>query len=575
MKTTLDELLQRVNILDVVSQYVKLKKAGKDYAGLCPFHKEKMPSFTVSVEKQMFYCFSCKEGGNAVNFLMKYENMSFQEAQENLAKQYGVEIRKSDGGKRTSSFDALAKLADYYRRGLKNTPAAVQYLGKRGIGEDTIEEFKLGYSERTSGNLKGFLKNSGIPNDIYLSTGIVRMKDGELYDMFRGRIIVPIIDVNKRVIGFGGRTIDKDGFPKYVNSPESSVFSKRTALFGIDKTRKAISEMDEVFIVEGYFDFIALYMYGFKNIVATLGTAVTEGQISKLRNYTENITLMLDGDEAGVKSALRLIGLFAEMDVNGCMVVLPEGDDPDSFVRREGSEGLTKLTAKKKPILDYYFEYYSGQFDMKSLQGKLAFVKTVLPYVQTIGNRVKRGLYVKRLSELTGLDEEHFMPAHERSDRPDYSGTTPSTGKGPGGVIEKRVIGACAANPLLLEFCKGKEVMQYIKNGHVKEILSRMLTYVEEAGQFEVNGFVQKLDDEELRTFVLDSVFDSTFAVAEEAEKVLSDYFRHIEKQHYKEESRKISEKLSEAERNGDEAAIVELMEQKRQVLAYMKNNFL
>ena len=315
MKTTLDELLQRVNILDVVSQYVKLRKAGKDYVGLCPFHKEKNPSFTVSIEKQMFYCFSCREGGNAVNFLMKYENLNFQEALENLARQYGVEIIRKDSGKRSSSFDALSKLAEYYQRSLKNAKIALQYLNERGISNDVIDEFKLGYSDRTSSNLKGFLKNSGIPNDIFLSTGIVRMKDGELYDMFRGRVIIPIVDVNKRIVGFGGRTIEKEGFPKYVNSPESAVFSKRSTLFGIDKTRKYISESNEVFIVEGYFDFIALYMNGFKNIVSTLGTAVTEGQISKLRNYTENITLMLDGDEAGIKSALRLIELFGEMGV--------------------------------------------------------------------------------------------------------------------------------------------------------------------------------------------------------------------------------------------------------------------
>lgn len=351
MKTTLDELLQKANILDVISQYVKLRKAGKDYAGLCPFHKEKTPSFTVSVEKQMFYCFSCREGGNAINFLMKYDNLSFQEALENLARQYGVEIQKRDNGRRTSSFDALSKLTEYYQRSLKNSKIAMQYLKNRGIGDDIIDEFKLGYSDRTSSNLKGFLKLSGVPNDIFLSTGIVRMKNEELYDMFRGRIIIPIFDVNRRIIGFGGRTIEKEGFPKYVNSPESSIFSKRTVLFGIDKTRKEISEKNEVFVVEGYFDFISLYMNGFRNIVSTLGTAVTEGQVSKLRNYTENITLMLDGDEAGIKSSLRLIEMFGEMGVNGNMVVLPEGHDPDSFVRKQGAKGVYEITEKGSPSL--------------------------------------------------------------------------------------------------------------------------------------------------------------------------------------------------------------------------------
>jgi DNA primase len=570
MRTTLDELLQRVNILDVVSQYVKLRKAGKDYAGLCPFHKEKTPSFTVSVEKQMFYCFSCREGGNAVNFLMKYENLSFQEAQENLARQYGMEIIRKDSGKRTGHFDALSKLAEYYQRNLQNSKTALQYLHNRGMTDDVIEEFKLGYSDRTSANLKGFLKNSGIPNDIFLSTGIVRIKDGTLYEMFRGRIIIPIIDVNKKIIGFGGRTIEKEGFPKYVNSPESTVFSKRSSLFGIDKTRKAISESNEVFIVEGYFDFISLYMNGFKNIVSTLGTAVTEGQISKLRNYTENITLMLDGDEAGIKSALRLIELFAEMDVHGNMIVLPEAHDPDSFVRKEGAEAVREAIIKKKPILDYYFDYYITKHSIKTPEDKSSLIKAVMPHVEAIRNSVTRRLYIKRIAELTGVEENHFADPHNGRTAGSPQSLTES-----GGIIERKVINACMTNPRLLEPYKGKEVLSYIKDDNVREILSRLLVHVEEKQNFEAHSFVQTLENDDLRSLVLDAIFDSAEFVDDEPEKVFFDYFKHIEKQFYKEESKKITEKLSEAERRGDEKEIIKLLEQKRQVLTYMKNNFL
>ena len=569
MRTTLDELLQRVNILDVVSQYVKLRKAGKDYAGLCPFHKEKTPSFTVSIEKQMFYCFSCREGGNAVNFLMKYENLSFQEAQENLARQYGMEIIRKDSGKRAGHFDALSKLAEYYQRNLQNSKTALQYLHDRGMTDDVIEEFKLGYSDRASANLKGFLKNSGIPNDIFLSTVIVRIKDGTLYEMFRGRIIIPIIDVNKKVIGFGGRTIEKEGFPKYVNSPESTVFSKRSSLFGIDKTRKSISESNEVFIVEGYFDFISLYMNGFKNIVSTLGTAVTEGQISKLRNYTENITLMLDGDEAGIKSALRLIELFAEMDVHGNMIVLPEAHDPDSFVRKEGAEAVRDAITKKKPILDYYLDYYIRKHSIKTPEDKSSLIKAVMPYVEAVRNSVTRRLYIKRIAELTGVEENHFVDPHNGRTSESQQIIIES-----GGIIERKVINACITNPCLLEPYKGKEVLSYIKNDKVREILSRLLIHIEEKQNFEAHGFVQTLENDDLRSLVLDAIFDSAEFVDDEPEKIFFDYFKHIEKQFYKEESKKITEKLSDAERRGDEKEIVKLLEQKRQVLTYMKNNF-
>jgi DNA primase len=570
MRTTLDELLQRANILDVISQHVKLRKAGKDYAGLCPFHKEKTPSFTVSVEKQMFYCFSCREGGNAVNFLMKYENLSFQEAQETLARQYGMEIIRKDSGKRAGHFDALSKLTEYYQRNLHNSKTALQYLHNRGMTDDVIEEFKLGYSDKTSGNLKGFLKNSGIPNDIFLSTGIVRIKDGALYEMFRGRIIIPIIDVNKKIIGFGGRTIEKEGFPKYVNSPESAVFSKRSSLFGIDKTRKFISESNEVFIVEGYFDFISLYMNGFKNIVSTLGTAVTEGQISKLRNYTENVTLMLDGDEAGIKSALRLIELFSEMDVHGSMIVLPEAHDPDSFVRKEGTKAVHEAITKKKPILDYYFDYYIKKHSIKTPEGKGSLIKAVMPHVEAIRNSVTRRLYIKRISELTGVEENHFADSHNER----MAGSSQSVTES-GGIIERKVINACMNNPRLLEPYKGKEILSYIKNDHVREILSRLLIQIEEKQSFEVHSFVQTLENDDLRSLVLDAVFGSVEFVEDEPEKVFFDYFKHIEKQFFKEESKKITKKLSEAERRGDDKEIIKLLEQKRQVLTYMKNNFL
>jgi DNA primase len=570
MKSTLEELLARINILDVVSQYIKLRKAGKDYVGLCPFHKEKTPSFTVSIEKQIYYCFGCREGGNAINFLMKYENLSFQEALENLAKEYGVEIQRRGDPRRASHFDALARLSEYYFDNLKNARTTLQYLNKRGIDEETIKEFRIGYSDPSGNRLKGFLKNSGIPNDVYLSTGIVRMKDRDLYDMFWGRVVIPIFDVNKKVIGFGGRTLEKDGVPKYINSPESSVFSKRTALFGIDKTRKHIAEQNEVFIVEGYFDFISLYQHGLRNIVATLGTSVTEQQVSKLRNYTNNVTLMLDGDEAGIKSALRLIGMFAEMDLNGAMVLLPEGHDPDSFVRKEGIGAVRDVVRTKRPILDYYFDYHMQKGGIKTLEGKQSLIKAVMPYIEMINDGVKKRLYVKRLSELTGVEEAHF--AH--SDREREGGT--STGEAyPVNIIGKKVVSAFIHNPDLLEFFKGKEVMEYVRDEDIKEILLKMLDSYNETKQLEIKSFIEILEKEKLKELVLSAAFDTADDSDDELERVLLDYFKHLKKQFIREESRKITEQLSEAERRGDEGAIMELLEKKRQVLTVIKNNFL
>jgi DNA primase len=572
MRTNIDQVLDKISILDVVSQYVKLRKAGKDYLGLCPFHKEKTPSFTVSIEKQIYYCFGCHEGGNAVNFMMRYENLGFQEALESLATQYGIKLERTGDPKRPRQHDALAKLAEHYHSCLKSNSSALQYLSDRGLGNDAVDEFMIGFSDRQRYGMRNFLKNAHIPDDVLLGTGILRVKEGEIYDIFRGRVIIPIFDVTKKVIGFGARAMEKDAIPKYINSPESSVFSKRFSLYGIDKAKKHITEKNEVFIVEGYFDLIALYLSGIKNVVSTLGTSITEGQLSKLRNYTDNITLMLDGDEAGVKSALRLIGTLSEMDINGNMIVLPEGHDPDSYVREKGAQALSDLSERKKPILDYFFDYYMGRCRLDKLEGKLAFIRTVMPHVEAIRNGIKKRLYVQRLSQLTGVEEEHFFKnIHEAP-----MGESPKqTRKGPSNIIEKRVIGVLMNDPSLIHTVNRKEVIRYVKDEDIREVLNKMFQCIEEKKQLEINSFVGLLDKADLRDFVVQSAFDMAECDVTESRRIVSDYIKHVEKKYMKEEAELITEKLSEAERNGNDKEVMELLQQKRQVLAFIKSNFI
>jgi DNA primase len=568
MKSTVEDLLARINIVDIVSQHVKLRRTGKNLVGLCPFHQEKTPSFTVSIDKQIYYCFGCHEGGNAINFLMKYENLTFQETLENLGRQYGVEVTHRSGEKRSSTLEALSKLADYYHQQLKSSRLAQQYLARRGIDESITESFKIGFSDRSRQDIKGFLKKAGLPNDILLSTGIVRLKDGEMFDMFRGRIVIPIFDVNERVIGFGGRTIEKDALPKYINSPESPVFSKRTALYGIEKTKKAITEMNEAFIVEGYFDLIALYQHGFRNVIATLGTAITENQLSRLRNYTENITLMLDGDEAGVKSALRLIGVFSDMDIHGNMVVLPSGHDPDSFVRKVGIEGIQRVIADKKSILDYFFDYAKNKYRVDKLEGRISFIRAVMPHIETIQDSIKKRLYVKRLSELTNIEEQHLWDGlRERSD-----GAVPDEDPSKS-IIGQRIIGILLNNPDLIRLCKERGIIDYIKEARTKEVLKKIFHHFEEGKELAVSSFVQAFENDSLRELVLSAVLDAAEYDELENEKIIYDYFRHLERKFIIDESQRITEKMAAAEKMGDEKEMMELLRRKRQVLNLMKSH--
>jgi DNA primase len=566
MKSSVEDLLARINIVDIISQHVKLRRTGKNFIGLCPFHKEKTPSFTVSLEKQIFYCFGCHEGGNAINFLMKYENLSFQETLENLGRQYGVEVTRRSGEKRTSTLEALSKLADYYHQQLKSSRFAQQYLTRRGIHEDIIEEFKIGFSDRTRQDLKGFLKKSGIPTDILLSTGIIRVKEGEMYDMFRGRIVIPIFDVNKRTIGFGGRAIEKDALPKYINSPESPVFSKRNALFGIEKTKNIITEMNEVFIVEGYFDLIALYQYGLRNVVATLGTAITENQLSKLRNYTENITLMLDGDEAGIKSALRLIGIFSDMDIQGTMIMLPSGHDPDSFVRKEGMEGVKNVIKDKKSILDYFFDYAKNKYGVDKLEGRIAFIRAVMPHIEAIQDGIKKRLYIKRVSELTNIEEQHLWDGLKEKTNSSVPENDLSQN-----IIGKRIIGILLNNPDFIKLCKEKNIIEYINDVPTKEVLKNIFSYFQQGKEFTTSSFVQEIQKDNLRELVLSAVLDATEYDDVENEKVIYDYFKYLERKLIIDESQRITKKMAAAEKLGDEKEMMELLQRKRQISDLMK----
>jgi DNA primase len=462
----------------------------------------------------------------------------------------------------------MGKLADFYHSNLKRSGHAVEYLSRRGIASDTIDEFKLGFSDRSRQGIQAFIKDSGIPADVFLSTGVLRAKEGSIYDMFMGRIVIPIFDVNKKVIGFGGRAIEKEAFPKYINSPESPIFSKGTTLFGIDKTRKHIAEKNEVFIVEGYFDFIALYANGLRNVVSTLGTSVTEGQLSRLRNYTENITLMLDGDEAGIKSALRLISLFSELDLNSGMIVLPDGHDPDSFVRKEGMEGLSRIIGTKKPILDYYFDYCMDKWGTKTLESKGVFIKSVLPYIEGIKDGVKKRLYTKRLSELTGVEEYYFWDRFNEKEAAQNPKDDTSSN-----TIERKVVGALIGKPSLLGTLKEKGVMSYVKDAEMRAILANMCECYERKGGIEVNSFISDLEGANLKDLVSKAVFDVAGYEEDELESLFLDYVRHVERRSIKEQAKGITERMLEAEKRGDEKQIMELLEEKRRVLAFMKMN--
>ncbi|MCL4243905.1 MAG: DNA primase, partial [Candidatus Dadabacteria bacterium] len=348
-----NEIKRRLSIIDLVESYTSVKKTGRGYVGLCPFHDDRNPSMHIDEEKGLFHCFSCGAGGDILGFYMRYNNATFPEALQELAKRANIPIEKTAPGARgPSAAGALFKVnsivSKYYRKTLEESAKgkpALEYLEKRGIPREIAAEFGLGYAPEGWDNLAKFLTKHKAPLGLAERVGLlVRRNSGDgYYDRFRGRLMFPIVNVDGKVIGFGGRVITGEGEPKYINSPESEIYHKRSSFYGLDKSRDHIRRSRRAIIVEGYMDFLSVYSSGIRNVVATLGTALTRDHAGVLKRYTDRYVVIFDGDESGIKAAVRSLDVFLEEGLLPNVVILPEGTDPDSFVSERGKDALLSL----------------------------------------------------------------------------------------------------------------------------------------------------------------------------------------------------------------------------------------
>ncbi|MFC2010304.1 DNA primase [Chloroflexota bacterium] len=406
----IDEVKQRIDIIEVVSQYATLKKAGRNLTALCPFHQEKNPSFFVYPEQQSWHCFgACNTGGDVFSFIMKKENIDFGEALRLLGQRAGVTIpsrfepdTKKDEKERLYQVNEAA--AWYFNDLLMNSPAAKKardYLANRGLSQETIAEFQLGYGLNSWEELKKYLLEKGFTQDEILEAGlVVASDDGETHDRFRNRLIFPINDNRGRTTGFGARVLD-DSLPKYVNSPQTPVFDKSGTIYAIDRAAPAIRQQNLAVIVEGYMDVITAHQNGFKNVVAAMGTAITERQVSMLKRVNSNITLALDADSAGEEAMLRCVDYENILDAEIRVVVLPEGKDPDDVVK-EDSQAWQRLLDEALPVVDYTIDMVCSRLDLTKAGDKSSAVNTLLPIISKIKDNTRQDHYLTRLSSLTG-----------------------------------------------------------------------------------------------------------------------------------------------------------------------------
>lgn len=419
-----EEIKRTADIVELIGQYVQLKKAGLNHIGLCPFHGDKDPSFTVSQSKQRFHCFGCKKGGDVFAFWMEYHKVAFPQAMKDLADRYNVilpEKKMTPSQKREIDLKELLYrinnvAAGYYNYILEKADKGnkgLEYFEKRSITRDTVNEFKLGYALDEWDGLVRFLSGKKVSLEKAEKAGLlIPKKNGGFYDRFRGRVIFPIFDMEGRVAGFGGRVLD-NSLPKYLNTPETPVFHKGELLYGLNSAYKHIRETGRVIIVEGYTDVLALNNHGFHGAVATLGTALTQAHIRKLKGFTKEIVVVFDSDAAGKNAAIKSLPLFLNEGLTARVMILPEGEDPDSFINNKGLEVFLSLLDSSVPMFDFYVDSKITGLE-SGVSGKIEILKEVIPILTEITSDLQRSVYIKHFCEKCDISESIVLDEMKR-----------------------------------------------------------------------------------------------------------------------------------------------------------------
>ncbi len=424
----IDQVRSSVSIVDLIGGYVGLRKSGKDYAALCPFHQEKTPSFMVSEGKQIFKCFGCGVGGDIFSFVMLIENLGFPESIQYLAERHGIPIpQSSQPGAKDKQPARLAKIMEtatqFFQQSLKEKKEALDYLSDRQISEETIQQFGIGYAP-PGRRLLDRLKEQGISEEEAIACGLVREDDsGRHYDKFRNRIMFPIRNLSGRAIAFGGRILG-DGVPKYLNSPDTVLYKKSQNLYPLSVTRDEIRRRDFAILVEGYFDCVVPFQFGVRSIVASLGTSLTEDQVKILGRYTRNVVVNFDPDSAGTAAAMRSLDLFLAEGFRVNVLQLPGGTDPDTFIRTEGRQVYLDRVKASQPYLEFALsQFIDSQRDPFGPKGKQEIILQILPYLSKIPNQIERVEYVSRVAARLQLDENLILL--EMRKMPSRTGSTP------------------------------------------------------------------------------------------------------------------------------------------------------
>lgn len=607
----IEEIRNSADIVDLVSGYVQLKKRGKNFIGLCPFHQEKTPSFTVSQDKQIFHCFGCHVGGNAFKFLMEFKSISFIEAVEEVAESVGITIQKED----SISGELKNELETYYEINvtaarffsdnlLKNSAGkiAAEYLSKRNLKQSTQKIFGLGYALSGWDEFVNLAKANNIDLEMANKLGLIDKKDGGgYYDKFRDRIIFPIFSTNGRVIGFGGRILQKNTeTAKYLNSPESPVYQKRRSLYGLYHAKDEIRKLDKAILVEGYMDLISLYQFGVKNVVASSGTALTEEQAQLLSRFTKNLVVLFDADAAGQNAAMRSIEILLKHDFEIKILSLPKGEDPDTFINKNGKEAFEEVLQKAQSFLDYQSSRYEAMGWFADASKQTEAIRELVKSIALVNDELKRTILIKNIARKFRLRENLIETELGKELNKNFSRDLRSSKALSARTqekIDKVIVEDQKENSLEKEFIKllfegNEEVIGYIlDNVPPEDFKTDKFRYIAEiiCEAYKKNivspsAYIEKIDDPEIKNYIL----NLTMKEESISEKVWEEYVSDERRNHnlirytydtlkryrlqfFDEQIRNTNEQMSKAENESQQLLLLkklkELNEERKEFL--------
>jgi DNA primase len=565
------EIRHRASIVEVIADYVPLKKAGRNHMGLCPFHAEKSPSFTVSEEKGIYHCFGCHAGGSVFHFLMQYDHLTFPESVERVANRYGITIEPSarsgnaqESGEREKLYRVNEQAAANYQKILFGHPEgrqALEYLKARGVDEATARKFMLGYAPQTGSGLLSLAKQESFSVNDALRLGLVGQRGPQqFYEKFFARVMFPIVNAAGKVVGFGGRVMNQ-GMPKYLNSSETPLFHKGATLYGLYQAKEGIRQSDRVVVVEGYLDAIALAQYGVAYTVATLGTALTVDHVRALSRYTKNIIALFDGDDAGLKAAARSFEIFIEAGMLGRAAFLPKGEDPDTFVRANGKAALEAVLERAVPLADYYFTWLEQRHG-KTLEGKSQIAGEISRILAKVTNAFEVDLLVGRAVDMLGIREESLRrPAALPGARPASARAValPVAQGNRDDIAERSLVGLMLRLPAVLGSVANEHETRQWFSAKWRPLVDGLIAEWQERSNVDVSELMHQLSPEqaqEIAALVLegDQLSDA------ECGKMANDCLLYLRRKYLKGLERNLRVAIRTAEEQKDENAKRERM---------------